>query len=181
MAQSGIKAQIEHYAQYHGRGVGERDFFLPFMVVSLIVFGTVGNYLRINKPPPDSIKEKMERLQLQTRFIIQERKPVPKIEKPKLKKKKEVTRKKEKSIDLTKKPLPNQEKDEIDKEPPKQVRKKPVRRVYGLKKVYSKGIGASGSTADAIIGKRGNTLDTEIDTITATDADIQGEPISITS
>lgn len=166
---------------YYGREEKERgDFFLPLMLLSLLVFGAGGYYLRVNNPPPQTIIEQISEAQ-QTRFIIDEPKPQPKEEKPKPppEEKKEVVR--EDPVDLTEKPLLNQQKDEIveESEPPPET--KPVRRVYGLKKVYSMGIGASGSAADAIIGKRGNTLDTGIDTVTATDADFKGTPVSITT
>jgi len=166
---------------YYGREERERgDFFLPVMLLSLLFFGAGGYYLRTNNPPPQTIIEQISQAR-QTRFIIDEPKPQPKVEKPKpppLEEKKEVV--KEEPVDLTEEPLLNQQKDEIVEEtPPPEV--KPVRRVYGLKKVYSMGIGASGSAADAIIGKRGNTLDTGIDTVTATDADLKGTPVSITT
>jgi periplasmic protein TonB len=171
---------IEFYTQYHKRRLSERDFFAPLMTVMLLLFGGVGLYLRTHNPPPVTISEQMSKMQ-QTRFIINEPKPLPKIEKPKPAPKEE---KKEEPlpdepIDLTQKPLLNQDKDIIEEPPPEPVKKK-VRRVYGLKKVYSTGIGAAGGAADAIIGKRGNTLNADIDTITATESDLKSPPVSIT-
>jgi len=170
---------IEFYTQYHRRRLGERDFFSPVMAATVLVFAGIGWYLRTHNPPPVSIEERMSRIQ-QTRFIINEPKPVPKVEKPKpAAKEKKAEPLPEEPIDLTKKPLLNQEKDIIEDTPPPE-KKKPVRRVYGLKKVYSMGIGASGGAGDAIIGKRGNTLNTDIDTITATESDLKSPPVSIT-
>jgi hypothetical protein len=156
---------------------GNNDFFFPVMLVCVLLFGGAGYYLKINNPPPVPIREKVAAIN-QTRFIIEEPKPkqVHQEKKTEIKKNKPIE---EKPIDLTEKPLLNQEKDEIVEKPPLEKKKK-VRRVYGLKKVYSMGIGASGSAADAIIGKRGNTLNTAIDTITATESDFKGEPVSIT-
>ena len=172
---------IEFYTRYHRRRLSERDFFVPVMTVMVLLFGAAGLYLRTHNPPPVSIAQQMARIP-QTRFIINEPKPVPKIEKPKPvpKVEKKELPLPEEPIDLTKKPLLDQEKDEIDEQPPPEQVKKPLRRVYGLKKVYSTGIGAGGSAADAIIGKRGNTLNTDIDTITATESDLKSAPVSIT-
>ncbi|MBN1306869.1 MAG: energy transducer TonB [Chitinispirillaceae bacterium] len=163
-----------------GRNGGDRDFFMPVMAASLLFFGAAGYYLHTHNPPPATIAEQISRLQ-QTRFIIEKRKPEPRIEKPKQPAEKKEEAVAEEPIDLTKKPLLKQEKDDIVETPPQEQVKRPPRRVYGLKKVYSTGIGASGSAADAIIGKRGNTLDTDIDTITATESDLRAAPVSITT
>jgi protein TonB len=51
----------------------------------------------------------------------------------------------------------------------------PPRRVYGVRKVYAKGLGPGGQGADGLVTKRGNTLDGVPDSLTATAADLQGE------
>jgi outer membrane biosynthesis protein TonB len=56
-----------------------------------------------------------------------------------------------------------------------------VRRVYGLRKVYSTGIGAGGAASDAVIGKLGNTLATDIDTFTVTKEEVKGPVAPITA
>ncbi len=58
----------------------------------------------------------------------------------------------------------------------------PTRRVYGLRKVYARGLG-SGAGAGAIVGKLGNTLNTEPDEIQATAEDLTGQlaPLSTVS
>ena len=150
------------------------------MLLSLLFFGWSGWYMHTHNPPPISIPEQLSKIQ-QTRFIMDEPKAAPKIEKPRppVEKKVEAPLPQE-PIDLTKQPLMNQPKNEIIEDPTPQVQR-PVRRVYGLKKVYSTGIGASGNASDAVIGKLGNTLDTDIDTITATDSDLKAPPVSITT
>jgi periplasmic protein TonB len=50
-----------------------------------------------------------------------------------------------------------------------------------LRRVFSVGIGAQGGNADAVIGKLGNTLNKEVDTITATKADIKGRIVPVTT
>ena len=49
----------------------------------------------------------------------------------------------------------------------------PVRRVYGVRKVYARGLG-SGDEAAGLVTKQGNTLTGPPDTLTATAADLQG-------
>ena len=171
---------LDLYTQYRRGKTAGNDFFLPVILISFLFFGAGGWYLHTHNPPPVTIEEQMAKMQ-QTRFIIEEKKPEPKIEPPKPPVKKKEEPIKEEPIDLTKKPLLNQKRDEIVEMPPPEPVKKPPRRVYGLKKVYSMGIGAGGSAADAIIGKRGNTLDTDIDTITATESDLRSAPVSITT
>lgn len=152
MADGRREPSSEIRVYFHSRTFGERDFFGPVMLVSLLFFGVLGYYLRINNPPPVSISEKISRMRRQTRFIIEEPKKIPEIVKPKPKPEKEEPVKEE-PVDLTKKPLPDQQKDETVEKPVEKVKKKKVRRVYGLKRVYSKGIGASGNAESAKIGR----------------------------
>ncbi len=110
---------------------------------------------------------------------MDERKPQAKeVEKPKPKPK-PVEKKTEEVIpvDLTKKPEPVKE-EEVKEEPKEDPKPepKPVRQVYGLKKVYSQGLGAAGDANDAIVGKLGNTLNKAYDTLTATADDLKGRP-----
>lgn len=48
------------------------------------------------------------------------------------------------------------------------------RRVYGLRRVFAKGLGSGSGGAGSIIAKRGNTLDKEPDSLEATVADLAG-------
>ncbi len=48
------------------------------------------------------------------------------------------------------------------------------RRIYGVRKIYSRGIGKGSATAQGLVTKLGNTLDGRADTLTATKADLQG-------
>jgi outer membrane biosynthesis protein TonB len=115
---------------------------------------------------------------IQTSFVVDEPKPEVKDEKPKPK---PVEKKKPDEnipVDLTQKPEPVKEevKEEPPEEPPAKQEPKPVRQVYGLKKVYSQGLGAGGDSRDAIVGKLGNTLNKDYDTLTATSDDLKGRP-----
>ncbi|MCP4571330.1 MAG: hypothetical protein GY838_03190 [bacterium] len=49
------------------------------------------------------------------------------------------------------------------------------RRVYGVRKVYARGLGAAGAGAGRLVVKRGNTVDGRPDSLTATAADLRGE------
>jgi len=60
--------------------------------------------------------------------------------------------------------------------PPPPPPERQVRQVYGLKRVFSQGLGAGGESGDAIVGKLGNTLDKAFDTLTATSDDLSGKP-----
>lgn len=51
----------------------------------------------------------------------------------------------------------------------------PTRRVYGVSKVYARGLDAGAADATGLITKLGNTTSGPPDTLTATDADLRGE------
>ncbi len=148
--------------------------FKVILLVILAIFIGLGLYLRTIEPSAQKIADRLSRMK--TQFLIQEKKKVKKVEKKPEKKKKKKPKKK--PIDLTKKPELKKKIDDIKKIKPK---KKKVRRVYGLKKVYSKGIGSGGSLTDAVIGKLGNTINKEVDTITATKEQVKGEVVSATT
>jgi protein TonB len=152
---------------------------LLFLILTASIF--FGLFLTTVKPVKQEIYSKIS--ELKTQFIIQEKKRITKkVEKKKPKKiipqKIEKKKTEEKPIDLTKKPELKKKEDDIKKNV-KKVKK--VRRIYGLKKVYSKGIGTGGSLSDAVIGKTGNTLNKDIDTITATEEELKGEVVSVTT
>ncbi|OGJ89350.1 MAG: hypothetical protein A2268_08480 [Candidatus Raymondbacteria bacterium RifOxyA12_full_50_37] len=90
----------------------------------------------------------------------------------------QVERKKpKKAIDLTKKPILKQKENVVVK----QIEPAPVRQVYGVRRVYSVGLGSGGPSSDAIVSKLGNTLDKDPDTLTATERDLKGPLASITT
>lgn len=49
----------------------------------------------------------------------------------------------------------------------------PPRRVYGVRRVFARGLGADGGGDGSLVVKRGNTLDGVADTLTATDRDLR--------
>jgi hypothetical protein len=167
---------------------GRQDYFTPVLLVMLVLAGLAAWYLKEHVPLPVSVEERIS--QIQTSFIIEEKpivkqpekpKPIPQKPQEQIEKKVEIEKPRE-PVDLTEKPLLNQKLDDVVKsEPATTDQPKVVRRVYGLKRVYSTGFGASGSAADAVIGKLGNTLNTEIDTFTVTKEELKGSLVSITT
>lgn len=84
-----------------------------------------------------------------------------------------------KPVDLSvEKPNMNKQ-DEITETAAPETPQKPVRKVYGLRRVFSTGLGNAGNGEDLIVSKIGNTIHTSYDTITATDNDIKGNIVSV--
>jgi TonB family protein len=153
------------------RGTRNSGFGAIF-TATLIAFVGAGLYLKTVKPLPVQYSEKRV-VQIQTQFVVQEKKK-PEPPKPKPAAPKEV-------VDLTKSPLLNQKQDFTAPQQAAPQTVQTARPVYGLRRVFSTGIGAGGSVSEAVIGKLGNTLDKEIDTLTPTPKDMKGQLVSITS
>ncbi len=163
-----------------GTGGAERLFRVA-AICSCLFFGAFGAYLATHNPPPEMImQEKTMRLR-QVSFIVEEKKkaPAPAAEPKKTEAPKPLV--KEEPVDLTSKPLLDQKAEDTKPENENATTDDPVRRVYGLRRVYSTGLGAGGEMGDAVIGKQGNTLNAEIDTITATKEDLAGRVVPITT
>lgn len=145
-------------------------------VVTLIVFIAAGLYLKTIKPVKNHSNEAQTQQPIETQFMIQEKKQ-PK--KPEPLKKIVEQEKPAEPIDLTHAPVLQQKTDDVT-EPPVTTKAPVVPRVYGLRRVYSTGIGAGGDVADAVIGKQGNSLNVPIDTVTPTKKELRGQlaPIS---
>ncbi|MDR0305062.1 MAG: energy transducer TonB [Chitinispirillales bacterium] len=142
-----------------------QNFIISFIVVILMFCGGF-YYLSKIEIMPKPVHEKITTLK--TTFSINQEK------------KKETP----KPIDLGEKP-------KITKiqEFPKEVSEvKPenreIKKVYGLQKVYSTRLGTGGSMANAVVGKFGNAINKDFDTITASQTDIMAKeavsPASVT-
>jgi TonB family protein len=162
-------------------GPGARLFQIAALT-SFLIFGAAGVYLKTHNPPPQVIEERVKRVR-QVSFVMEAPKkevaPIP-VKKTEPIVKKELV--KERPVDLTKNPVLAQKEDDVKpvqslEKPPEE----PVRRVYGLRKVYATGIGAGSDGSEAIIGKQGNTLNTDIDTIKALAKDLEGSVVPITT
>lgn len=154
------------------------NIFGVTLFVVLGLFIGLGCFFHTIKALPEPIERKIE--EIRTRFVIEEaKKPKPKpVEKKKPAQEKPSE---EKPIDLTKKPELNRKIDDIPKEAPPQNAPQAPRRVYGLRRVYSVGIGAAGAMSEAVIGKLGNTLNKDVDTLIATTQDLKGVLAPITA
>ncbi len=156
---------------------GQNNVFTVIFIITVLAFLGCGLYLKTIKPVPSAAFEEKKAVMTQTQFLIAEKKktPPPKPKAPEVKKDapKEV-------IDLTKAPLLNQKTDFTAPEQPKQTTA-PARPVYGLRRVFSTGFGAGGTAGDAVIGKVGNTLNKDVDTVHATKQDLKGTVVSIST
>jgi hypothetical protein len=151
--------------------------FWPILMLMVGTFLGSGLYLKTIRTIT-AIHFKPQTGPVSAQFIMNEQKEPSR----KVQKKKETVNEKgsEEPVDLTKKPLLGQKQDDITPAAGA-VSEAPARRVYGLRRVFSTGFGATGGGSDAVIGKLGNTLNTDIDTIIPSKDDLKGEVVSITT
>lgn len=171
---------LEHYAKPDKKSKPEQSSFAAVFIATMLLFTGIAIMLKAKTPLPQTIQQKID--QIETRFVFEEKKVPVEIKKkkePAPVKKTEPSAVKKPPVDLTKKPPVEQKPPEVSEPQAKEPPRDPVRKVYGLKKVYSSGIGSSTDASSAIIGKHGNTLDTEVDTFTATQQELKGEVSSI--
>ena len=140
------------------------NWILP---ATLAIFIGFGIYLNMVKPAAVRIVHNISGIK--SEFVFEEKKAEAKPVRNALQKK---------PVDLTKKTELNKKEDDIQKTAPKT---KKVRRVYGLSKVYSKGLGAGGNLSNAVIGKLGNTINKEVDDLKATKEETKGKLVSVSS
>jgi protein TonB len=155
----------------------QSGLFGVIFALTLAVFLGAGIYLKTVRPLPVKEFDENKMEMIQTQFLIAEKKkPTPPRPKPQPEKKTEA----KETVDLTKAPLLNQKSDFTAPQTP-QAAPQTARPVYGLRRVFSMGFGAGGSVADAVIGKKGNTLNKDVDTIQPTPQDMKGQLVSITT
>jgi hypothetical protein len=149
-------------------------FGVIFFMTTAAFLGA-GLYLKTVPPIQTRIDEKKASA-ITTQFLVSEKKPAPppKVT-PKINKK-EV-------FDLTKSPLLKQKEDVAapGQNAPPQTDHPAARPVYGLRRVYSVGLGAGGAASSAVIGKIGNTLSKDIDTVTPSKQDLAGPLVAIST
>ncbi len=143
----------------------EERIFFGMLVMFITIFVVVGLYFSTVKPMIKKYQE-TKRVELTTSFLFKEKK----VEKIVPKKKKVVKKAIKKVVDLTKKPVIKQKVEKKEKVTPT----KKVRRVFGVKKVFSAGLGSGGSMDNSIVNKVGNTVDKEYDDVKATKSDLKG-------
>jgi outer membrane biosynthesis protein TonB len=152
------------------------SFGIIFTLTLLFFFG-MGLYLKTVRPLPVAEFDETKMEMIRTQFLIAEKKKPPP---PRPKAQPEKKTEPKEAVDLTKAPLLNQKTDFTAPQTP-QATPQTARPVYGLRRVFSMGFGTGGSVADAVIGKKGNTLNKDIDTLTPTPQDMKGQLVSITT
>ena len=146
-----------------------KTHFAPILLFMTTLCFTGAYYLSTVEILPPQIQRVVRKIETQF-TITQPAKPKPKpIVKPKRKPKPK------KVYDLSE---PVKLKAKVDVKEPVKQKKKKVRRVYGVKKVYSKGLGSGGSMSNAVVGKVGNTVNKDFDTTVATKEDLLGQVVS---
>ncbi len=153
----------------------ERLFWVV-LLLCLAAFLGLGLFFGTIEPTVEQVRRAVKTIR--TEFLIREEKEISPPPPPPKPEKKIV---KEEPVDLTTEPKLAQKEDDIQESTPKEKSTKKVRRVYGLKKVYSRGLGSGGDMSDAVVGKLGNTLNKDVDTLTATKEDVKGEVVSVTT
>ena len=154
------------------------QLFLIILPCIVVGFAGLGMYLRTCKSMP-VMPVKSAVYPVRTQFIISEQ-PQPKViavEKNLPAPEKKAIERKTKTVDLTENIHLTKRVEQVQEEQVPQNAPK-VRKVYGLRKVYSKGLGSGGSLSDAVVGKLGNTMNAPFDTFTATEEEIKGRVIS---
>jgi protein TonB len=138
------------------------QFFIIFVLLFSLLFAGL-NYLSKIEALPAPVLEKISTLKT-TFSLVQEKKPKPK------------------PIDLGEKPKVAKSVTEIPKDAPTPTQTTTeVKKVYGLKKIYSTGLGSGGAMSGAVVGKFGNTIEKDYDTVSATQSDLAGTVVSTAS
>jgi hypothetical protein len=174
MISATVNPYSEDFALPHRRR-GEGIFPLVFLFC-VAVFVSAGLYLKTVKPLPQVFDQKKMEI-MRTRFMLSEKKAPAKKTGVLAEAVKKIEHKK--ALDLTKPVVLGAKENDIVKNPADADAA--VRRVYGLRRVYSVGLGAGGSASDAVVGKLGNTLNKDIDTLKATEKDLKGQLVSVTT
>lgn len=150
------------------------EIFGIVLLIILALFMGFGWFCYSHKVQINGIEQQAH--EVNAHYLLEENKPPVKPVKPELKPPALISTK---LVNLTNKPVLAQKEDDTEHQPAKIA--PVVRRVYGLRKVYSVGISEQGTVGDAIIGKIGNTLNAPIDTIQATPQDLKGSLVPVTT
>ena len=149
----------------------KRNENIPFLIILAVLlallFAAV-SYLSTIEALPAPVQEKLATIRT-TFTLVQEPHPKPPapVREP---------------IDLGERPRVARTVEELPREtaqtPPSAEQPQEARRVFGLQRVYSTGLGSGGSMSSAVVGRFGNTIEGTPDTITATRGDLLGEVVS---
>jgi len=163
---------LRAYEQYDSAPSFSADrLFQAVAAATIAVFCALGLYFTTIRPIRENIEQRAQRMQAQ--FILAEKKAPPPKPKP-------APKAAEKPVDLSESPALRQKEEAVAPEPKTEEKPQP-RRVYGLRRVYAKGIGSGGALSEAVIGKLGNTLNKDVDTLTAKKEELKGPLASVTT
>ncbi len=132
--------------------------FFGVLSISIVSFCFAARWLS-TIPWPSGIPARISE-KIKVDFLVQEKRQPPK---------KKSLPPKQKPIDLTKqaKPVIQQAGS--------------VRKIYGVRRVFSVGLGTGEGGSQSIVSKLGNTLDQDPDSLTATERDLKGKLVSVTA
>ncbi len=157
---------LEEYSLGKNKTSRGGSLYRVLTLASLGVFTGMGLFL--SQVDTSKLEQALFLKKMDVSFFVKEepkaKAPEPKKEKPKPK---------------PVKPIEKPALEEAAKEPQKVAEKKP-RKVYGVRKLYSKGLGNGEGGSDALVGKLGNSLDVPPDTLKASEEDIKGKVVSVT-
>jgi outer membrane biosynthesis protein TonB len=141
-----------------------------FILAAFMGIAMAGGFL-LGKVEVSEIKQLTRLRKMDVSFLMKEKKQPEPVKKKVVKPKKKLAEKPIKKASL------REEVKAADKAP---VRKVVRRKVYGVRKVYSRGLGSGYGGSEAVVTKLGNSLDVPPDTIRATENDLKGELVSVT-
>ncbi|MCL2845673.1 MAG: energy transducer TonB [Chitinivibrionia bacterium] len=156
---------VDEYFPQPKSGNETRNFFL-LLVIVLSAFSLCLFLLSMVEVLPEPIQERITTIR--TTFSIEQREETPPPPPPPP----------PRPIDLSERVRVNETAQIPQETPPPQTEQ---RRVFGLEKVFSTGLGAGGSMSNAVVGRFGNTIEGEVDTLTATADDISSRIVPAAS
>jgi Gram-negative bacterial TonB protein C-terminal len=166
---------LESYEQVATQGRGKFDkLFRLLLGASLTIWICVGYALLAMELPPEvtHARNDIRRATFVIDSAVPPPSPAPKPVQPV---------EPEQVEDLTDSPLLDQE-TTLPAEAEPEIEKEKPRRVYGVRKVFAKGLGNGGEgNGFGIISKRGNTLAIDPDTLTATEVDLEGPLVGMST
>lgn len=144
---------------------------MTYLVILITLMGiSMITGLLLSKVDISEISRHTRSVELKASFVLNEKKrPEP------------LVKRNEKPKEKALKPIKNPSLQREIKAENKMAEKKVAKRtVYGVRKIFSKGLGSGYGGRDAVVAKLGNSLDVTPDTIKATKNDLKGELVSVT-
>lgn len=170
-------ASIEQRFRPKHRGHEFRNFWAILILVLATTRLVLAFYDDLIDTLPVAVRQKVKKIQASFEVPVEKKKIVVKKKEEKIVVKKEKPKSKPKQIPVVKPKEKPKKKVETKTVPDKKKKKEP-RKVYGVKRNYSNGLGSGGTMSDAVVGKVGNTINKKYDDIKATKEDLKGPLVS---